>query len=733
MQGAEKIISLMNHGNANPDDHGAVGAEPCEFLELADVDTANPDWADDTDSPRVSRALLWRRRALGISATTLAFIGMGWIVLVIISTDAPFYHLPDWTVLIIKIAPGLSAPLSFLALLWLLFHPRAHAGVHQTSIDQSELRILSQVAAADIQSRLTENTDLLRGQIEQLDIAGEAALQRVATLRATLNEEIGQISVQTSLLKNAAAAARSDMAVLMSHLPKAHVETRKIVVALQDAGSTAYERTIDLAGQLEKVANQSQVAQTLAQTTVATLASHISVIDEHANAAQRQIEQSRKVLDTVQETGGAALDHRLATLMEQIDALGLALRAQDGAGEQLIEKLRVALADVEERLARIDTDGYGRLELLGSAVNALNTQSSTLYDNLQNNGTQTDQLIGKTEALLLALDSATREISESLPAAWERATVQADNASMVISGMSELSETVEKRLHAAHATTHDISENLSGHANMIGATEANLAKTRHAVQALNDAVALWELQAKSLGEEAHGTLVDTMLRVKETAEIARARASEAIQSVIPDAVKKLSMDAGNELSAVTEKIVTAQIQEVTGIAEQAVAATTTATEQLMRQLLTIRETSEMLEQQMRDVDEKQASGLQDNLSRKVALLIESLNSISIDVCGLLEQDVSDDAWAAYLRGDRGIFTRRAVRLMTQSESRAILRHYENDDSFRGHVNRYTHDFEAMMRLVLHTRDSGPLSITLLSSDMGKLYVALAQAIQRLRT
>jgi hypothetical protein len=49
------------------------------------------------------------------------------------------------------------------------------------------------------------------------------------------------------------------------------------------------------------------------------------------------------------------------------------------------------------------------------------------------------------------------------------------------------------------------------------------------------------------------------------------------------------------------------------------------------------------------------------------------------------------------------------------------------------VNRYIHDFESMLRRILADRDSSALGVTMLSSDMGKLYVALAQAIERLRT
>jgi len=74
-----------------------------------------------------------------------------------------------------------------------------------------------------------------------------------------------------------------------------------------------------------------------------------------------------------------------------------------------------------------------------------------------------------------------------------------------------------------------------------------------------------------------------------------------------------------------------------------------------------------------------------------------------------------------------------VRLLDSTESREIARHYEDEAEFREQVNRYIHDFEAMLRRVLADRDGSPLGVTILSSDMGKLYVALAQAIERLRT
>jgi hypothetical protein len=109
-----------------------------------------------------------------------------------------------------------------------------------------------------------------------------------------------------------------------------------------------------------------------------------------------------------------------------------------------------------------------------------------------------------------------------------------------------------------------------------------------------------------------------------------------------------------------------------------------------------------------------------------------MNSASIDVGKILSDEVDDKAWDAYLKGNRGVFTRRAVRLLDGSETRSIRAHYETDREFQQSVNRYVSDFETMLRRVLAERDGGMIAVTLMSSDMGKLYAALAQVIKQPR-
>jgi hypothetical protein len=109
-----------------------------------------------------------------------------------------------------------------------------------------------------------------------------------------------------------------------------------------------------------------------------------------------------------------------------------------------------------------------------------------------------------------------------------------------------------------------------------------------------------------------------------------------------------------------------------------------------------------------------------------------MHSAAIDVGKILSDEIDDKAWDNYLKGDRAVFTRRAVRLLGGGEGKAIRAHYDTDAEFHHSVDRYVHDFEAMLRRVLAERDGGMIAVTLMSSDMGKLYAALAEAIDRRR-
>jgi hypothetical protein len=226
--------------------------------------------------------------------------------------------------------------------------------------------------------------------------------------------------------------------------------------------------------------------------------------------------------------------------------------------------------------------------------------------------------------------------------------------------------------------------------------------------------------------------VTALIQVRDAAAHAASRAREAIEGIIPDSAGKLGAAAREALEVAIREGIEERLRGVEGIAANAVEQARAASDRLTQQMLSLGQSASALEQHFNRRDDEQREKDSEAFARRVALLIDSMHSASIDVGKILSNEIDDRAWGEYLKGDRGVFTRRAVQLLDGSEARAIRAHYESDGEFQASVNRYVHDFEAMLRRVLAERDGGAIAVTLMSSDVGKLYAALAQAVDRRR-
>jgi hypothetical protein len=263
-------------------------------------------------------------------------------------------------------------------------------------------------------------------------------------------------------------------------------------------------------------------------------------------------------------------------------------------------------------------------------------------------------------------------------------------------------------------------------------SDEHFAARHEQADALGSALQQTRALVEDMTEDANTKLVASMLRVRETTR----QAAESSRKILDDELANIAEKLTDQNKAALAEAIDAQIASMNDVVKEAIERNIRLSEnaatRVASQLGQLEEMTANLEQRVADnKDGFEAIG-DDSFARRMVLLTESLNSTSIDVAKILSNDVTDTAWAAYLKGDRGVFTRRAVRLLDAGEARAIASHYGEDGEFREHVNRYIHDFEAMMRVLLSTRDGNAIGVTLLSSDVGKLYVALAQAIERLR-
>ena len=120
----------------------------------------------------------------------------------------------------------------------------------------------------------------------------------------------------------------------------------------------------------------------------------------------------------------------------------------------------------------------------------------------------------------------------------------------------------------------------------------------------------------------------------------------------------------------------------------------------------------------------------DNLAYRLVEITEKLNSQSIAIASSFSMEISEKSWASYQKNDEYIFNRRTLKLLGKRDLRKIAELYNNDDSFKELTSRYLNDFEGMLRKILSTSEGHSIGITLLSSDIGRLYVILDKAIRR---
>lgn len=746
------------------------GATDEQYAESA-YQTLDIEAIDDESG---SRSDNWPR----IAAVLAVFATFAWLTIVGVNAAATFRNgiqLAD----VITLIRDTSPPLILIALGYLLVVRASRGEAARFARVSEDLRAEQSrldATLVSVSTRIDDERLAIAEQTDRLMTIGEDAAGRLRSIAEKLKGDIDHAARDAEQLRGSSQAARSDMTALLADLPRARAQTVEMIAELESAGLTAHERAGALDAQISALVARGREADEVAGGAAQKLAAHLarvegvsetagarlvgaaetmtSAIDAalgraaEASDAARQgmeaqaaamralVDQSEAVLARTGTEASEAIARRIDELTDRMEALGAMLVDHEATSTKLVSDISTGIDRIDDRFATIDAGADARNERLSTALGSLATHADTLAAALDRGGTSADTMIAKTETLMTALDATVREIDETLPAAFGRLDGTVESSSGKIASVAPEIASIEReasaaldRLLAAEKLLADQRAALEG---LGTALDSRLSQARNAAKDLVSTVEGADNRARALADSAGTTLIDAMVRVRETAMTAAERAREALAAIVPDSAERLSTAVKEAFgNSVTQQIDT-QISQLAATAEQSVSAANAASDRLMRQMLTIAETSAQVEARIFEAHAEMEEADRDNFTRRVALLIESLNSTAIDVTKLFSNDVTDSAWNAYLKGDRGVFTRRAVRLLDAGEVREILRHYNDDPEFHDQVNRYVHDFESMLRNVLATKAGSALSVTLLSSDMGKLYVALAQAIERLR-
>jgi len=672
-----------------------------------------------------------------------------------------------------------AGPLALLGLVWIMFgrtrRKEAERFTRSVVEMRAEARSLEGLLGV-LSERIQDSRSELTMIAQHLMQIGDQTTGKLGGITKELDSSSDRLVKHGEALDRAAESARNDIAVLLDDLPRAEATARNLSEQLQSAGTQALQHTEAFNEQVSVLAARAQRTEDTIASAVQTLTGNLAQVQSAGTTAAAAVGEANDRLattaDDLMERAAITLEQiragidvqaaAVASLVEQssagigragveaaealgshvtnaagaLDGLTARIAEQERASQRIVSETGRALAELDERFTALAAQGDQRAASFAQSIGHARTQLEHLSSETGTQDKAIEVLAERAEALQNYVSRLTADVREQLSTAIGDAEA---GASRLTDATSTIRPELEWMRQAAVEASDRITTSAAGiaeqqdrFASLLATLDEGVGDAGERVLALAHAISAAQNEATKLCNDTGPALVDAMVQVREAASHAAERAREAIANVIPESARTLSAATRTALENVIRDEIEQRLTDVQLTAARAVDAAREASDRLTEQMLTLGRSASALEQHMEQVSAEQREKDSEAFARRVSLLIDSMNSASIDVGKILSDEVDDKAWDAYLKGNRGVFTRRAVRLLDGSETRDIRAHYETDIEFQQSVNRYVHDFESMLRRVLAERDGGMIAVTLMSSDMGKLYAALAQVLDKRR-
>ena len=712
-------------------------------------------------------------------AGALAVIAALWLAYTAWSAGRTLGGQPLSSPLIAQWVSVAAGPLALMGLAWLIFgrtrRKEAERFTRSVITMRSEARSLEALLEV-LSQRISDSRTELTMIAQHLMQLGDEATGKLGGITREFDSSTEKLMRHGEALDRAAGSARVDIAVLLEDLPQAEQNARAVADQLRLIGRDSAEKAASFGQQVSELAQRTRTADEMVAEATVRLAERLAEIETASAGAVVSIGEAQKAysgtLDTLLSRTSETLEQirsgidvqaaAVASLVAQASAgigkagadaaeslaanidhannslssLSSRVAEQDRASQSMIAEIGRGLALIDQRFTELAANGDERANHFLESLTRARVELDTLAAQASTQDGAIGSLAERTAALRDSIDQLSTDIRESVGTLIGEAQGGADRLAETTAAVRPqigwLRDATVEANERLTATGAEIEQQRERFAALLSSVDGGVEDAQSRLAELASTLAKVEREAATLSAETGPTLVASLLQVKEAASHAADRAREAIEAAIPEAAGKLSAEARTALEKVIRESVEERLRDVENVAARAVDSARAASDRLTQQMLTLGQTASALEAHIEQTSKEQREKDSEVFAKRVALLIDSMHSAAIDVGKIMADEIDDKAWNAYLKGNRGVFTSRAVRLIGGSETRAIRSHYETDAEFQRSVNRYVHDFESMLRRVLAERDGGMIAVTLMSSDMGKLYAALAQAIDKRR-
>ncbi|MEM6833628.1 MAG: hypothetical protein AAF562_08405, partial [Pseudomonadota bacterium] len=524
-------------------------------------------------------------------------------------------------------------------------------------------------------NRIGQAQDDLKQAVVALHEEAEAVMTEKTSQLRSLAKEIDDKSTSFS------AAGADQIDAMKGQIEALETQRAAVADAITAFGFSTSDMRLQTDGQIESLSEMLSAAE--------------DTLTHKLRQIQDAIQNMSSLPEQLEATWSPQLSALDATLSQTLKANESALSTLSEQSEKVRNETLSMIETMEAKLQQLGTiadENIGKLEPTADKLSTLQTAFADLQYELQQSDVKLDDIIRG----LQTVGSVAREVTTFDDEAIAAMSAQLETQ---IEDLKKQSDELKRKATADQAAI------LSTYEDAMDAAEA-------------------------LSSNVSSKLADTTKRVTQEADkaidLARLKwtgLSEERQTAARDALESMITGLTAAFTAKTDEITQhlTGFQQATQISLDRLAADTS--ERLTNSEQTLGRVKSLTKQ----LDEKTST----DLIKASSLIIDALNSSAIDINKALSVGHNDEEWARYLAGDKSFFTRKTAQALTKSERENLRKKLNTDEELRQSVLHYIKDFELLMSRAMTGKQPTSLSVALISSDIGKLYVALSQALRRL--
>jgi predicted nucleic acid-binding Zn-ribbon protein len=542
---------------------------------------------------------------------------------------------------------------------------------------------------------------MLHEQLADIDAGSDRAEQRAAKL----NEMLGE---HKHALEGLAKALGNETDTATRHLSGQVASVRSVTASAEQKMEAASEK---LRHQSEALFRASEAAIGGADATTSMLDRQSSRLEVVAQTALSKADGLTERYEAQRD----AISEAALALESERNRLDASFEKHRNLIENTSGDLAARTVEIDEAVARLSRELTHSMETASIRAKELGSTFAGEVSTITRAANDAANTVG----------DASRSASDGLEAAtatFGNAAKQTTEAAQAAAGSLERAASEIENAISTHSITaaNKLDERIVGLRNEMEKTAGN---AESASERLGAAMFGIGGAAKEAGRALHSASEDLEKRMTELPEEA-ADGAQALQRVLEDQVSALASIA--EIVVRHARNLDRSGSQRTVVPPAAAAPAMPALDGTPHRDNSSWGISDLLA--AAGHSEKAANKPGDGeLHRRSLHIIESLQSIAIDLDRALEQSPPADLWRRYQAGERNVFARRLYNLQGRELYDQISQKYAAEREFRENADKFMGQFEQLLTEAADRDREGILADTYLTSDTGKVYLLLAQA------